>query len=130
LKTQKAGAISVIIYNNVFDLLEYEAKDNVIKIPSVDIEQSLGERIAKLLQVDPIKLDFSQGMSEFESSEGGHITDFSPWEPGLCTEIKPYIGALDGHIYSIYHMTKDNYATMIGTSMATPYTAASAALYL
>ncbi|KAG0356485.1 hypothetical protein BG005_004590 [Podila minutissima] len=63
-------------------------------------------------------------------ASGGKISDFSSWGPDARLKYKPDVVSPGGMIYSTFPMAKGGFATLQGTSMASPYMAGVQALYL
>lgn len=61
---------------------------------------------------------------------GGKLSTFTSWGPSFEAQIKPEIGAPGGYIYATYPLNQGGYAIISGTSMASPYIAGVAALYM
>ncbi|KAF9973794.1 hypothetical protein BGZ73_002954 [Actinomortierella ambigua] len=61
---------------------------------------------------------------------GGKMSDFSSWGPDARLKYKPDIVTPGGLIYSTFPLASDGFATLQGTSMASPYMAGVMALYL
>ncbi|KAM0326773.1 hypothetical protein ACHAQA_006647 [Verticillium albo-atrum] len=65
-----------------------------------------------------------------ESYAMGRINEFSSWGPTLDARMKPDISAPGGSIFSTWPVDSGSWAVISGTSMAAPYIAGVAALYL
>ncbi|KAG0086258.1 hypothetical protein BGZ92_008284 [Podila epicladia] len=63
-------------------------------------------------------------------ASGGKISDFSSWGPDARLKYKPDVISPGGMIYSTFPMAKGGFATLQGTSMASPYMAGVQALFL
>ncbi|ORZ33432.1 peptidase S8/S53 domain-containing protein [Catenaria anguillulae PL171] len=60
---------------------------------------------------------------------GGQPSDFTSWGPGPTLVMKPDVIAPGGNIYSSYPRRQGSYASLSGTSMASPYLAGVSALF-
>ena len=105
----EAGAIAVIIYNNVFGEIMMTVGNNA-KIPAVSIGKDEGEVMAAR----------PNGVIEFDwdNKAGPFMSDFSSWGPTPDLKLKPEITAHGGNILSAVPGGK--YEEMSGTSMAAP----------
>ncbi|KAG0332559.1 hypothetical protein BG000_009906 [Podila horticola] len=63
-------------------------------------------------------------------ASGGKISDFSSWGPDARLKYKPDLISPGGMIYSTFPLAKGGFATLQGTSMASPYMAGVQALFL
>ncbi|MBE0686058.1 MAG: S8 family serine peptidase [Anaerolineaceae bacterium] len=131
LKAFQAGAVGVVIYNNVpgvvngtlgAPLAGYE------HLPVVGISQADGMFIQA--QAAPITMTWTDQLDSFVSPTGGLISSFSSYGLSPDLTLKPDIGAPGGNIYSTYPLEKGGYATMGGTSMSSPHVAGAVALLL
>ncbi|MBQ2686222.1 MAG: leucine-rich repeat protein [Clostridia bacterium] len=106
---QEAGAIAVLIYNNVYGDITMTI-GNHAKIPAVSIGKDEGEMLAAL----------KTGTLEFDLSNkaGPFMSDFSSWGPTPDLKLKPEITAHGGNIKSA--VVGGEYDEMSGTSMAAP----------
>ena len=106
---QEAGAIAVIIYNNVYGDITMTI-GNHAKIPAVSIGKDEGEMLAA----------FETGTFEFDLSNvaGPFMSDFSSWGPTPDLKLKPEITAHGGNINSA--VVGGEYDELSGTSMAAP----------
>ncbi len=105
----EAGAIAIIVYNNVFGDIIMTAGNNV-KIPIVSIGKDDGEELAKRA-TGTMKFDY-------HNQAGPFMSDFSSWGPNPDLTLKPEITAHGGNIYSA--VPGGGYDKLSGTSMAAP----------
>ncbi|KAG0291090.1 hypothetical protein BGZ96_005492 [Linnemannia gamsii] len=73
---------------------------------------------------------FSSTDQVLRLASGGKISDFSSWGPDARLQYKPDIVTPGGMIYSTFPLAKGGFATLQGTSMASPYMAGIQALFL
>ncbi len=105
----EAGAIAVIIYNNVFGDIMMTV-GNHIKIPAVSIGKDDGDVLAAQ-ETGTIVFDFN-------NEAGPFMSDFSSWGPTPDLKLKPEITAHGGNILS--SIPGGGYEEQSGTSMAAP----------
>ncbi|MBE6633080.1 MAG: hypothetical protein E7620_01915 [Ruminococcaceae bacterium] len=105
----EAGAIAVIIYNNVFgDIMMTIGND--AKIPAVSIGKDDGD----LLAMQP----GGTLLFDINNLAGPFMSDFSSWGPNPDLTLKPEITAHGGNILSA--IVGGGYDKLSGTSMAAP----------
>ncbi len=105
----EAGAIAVIIYNNVFGDITMTI-GNDAKIPAVSIGKDEGDRLAAH-EVGTLTFDLANVAGPF-------MSDFSSWGPNPDLSLKPEITAHGGNIISA--IVGGEYDKQSGTSMAAP----------
>jgi hypothetical protein len=127
---QEAGAVAAIIYNKEFGQITPGVEDPTVTIPVMGIKQSDGLKILESLSKGKTTLSFGSEKKAYDNPTGGKLSDFSSYGPGPELEIKPDVAAPGGLILSTWPLAMGGYNTISGTSMATPYTAGSIALYL
>lgn len=69
-------------------------------------------------------------LGSFPSPTAGLISDFSSYGLAPDLSVKPDIGAPGGDIYSTYPIEQGSFASLSGTSMASPHVAGAVALML
>lgn len=124
-----AGAAGVLIYNNTTGLLSPSVVGNPpITIPTVLISQADGLSINARLDAGPVTMTWSSLVASLPSPTGGQVSSFSSYGLPPDLSFKPDLGAPGGNIYSTYPLELGGYASLSGTSMASPHVAGAAAL--
>lgn len=131
LNAQKAGASAVIIYNNAAGpFAGTVAGAEKITIPVVTISRELGQTIVAKL---PTTLTWTDGHGSYVNPTGNTLDTSSSFGLSAELDLKPDLGAPGGLIRSTYPLSLDDgsgYATLSGTSMASPHVAGVAALVI
>jgi subtilisin family serine protease len=125
-----AGAYWVLLYNNEQPLATFEPEDYQTMLAV--IEDFSGEAIVKAIAAGAkVTADFSATTDEIVGlpwAFGGRASYFTSWGGLNELQFKPDVAAPGGEIFSTF--PDDRWSTQSGTSMAAPYVAGVAALYV
>ena len=145
INAQSAGALAVVLYNNVPGLLNASVIPPTappglpaVTIPVVGVSDVDGNLIDSRLQAggpDSVTLTWTTEIATIPNlPSGGLISAFSAYGLAPDLTLKPDIGAPGGAIRSTYPLDHpaggNGYATLSGTSMSSPHTAGAVALLL
>ncbi len=132
INAQNAGAVGAVLYDNVVaaPLNPTVAGTPSVNIPVVGTTKAFGDVLDGRLASGPVELTWTSGTDSFPNAVGGYISAFSAYGLSPDLSLKPDIGAPGGAIYSTYPLESGGYATISGTSMASPHVAGAAALLL
>jgi subtilisin family serine protease len=128
INAEAAGATAVVIHNSSPGLFNGTLGSPVATVPVVGI--SLDDGLFIRAQAAPIMMTWMDGLTQEANPLGGLIASSSSYGLAADLSIKPDIGAPGAGIYSTYPLESGGYATLSGTSMASPHVAGAAALYL
>ncbi|KAJ0383579.1 hypothetical protein COL922a_010196 [Colletotrichum nupharicola] len=124
------GAQYILIYNNESPLAQLYTDDYQSALAV--IERHSGEGIVEGVKAGArVTADFSAGPDDvvgLPRDFAGLPSSFTSWGGLYNLELKPDIAAPGGEIFSAY--PTDSFSTLSGTSMACPYVAGVAALYI
>ncbi|HWI65278.1 MAG TPA: S8 family serine peptidase, partial [Symbiobacteriaceae bacterium] len=133
-RAMRMGAAAAIIHNNADGMFSgtLGTPDNggTPWIDSVSMSRADGLRLRSLAAAGAVTITFTPDPIAVANPNAGQISSFSSWGPSPDLTLKPDLGAPGGSIYSTYPLAQGGYASLSGTSMASPHVAGAAALII
>jgi subtilisin family serine protease len=133
-RAMRMGAAAAIIHNNAAGFfsgtLGTEDNADTPWIPSLSMSREDGNRLRGLAAGGSVSITFTPNSHSAGNPNAGQISSFSSWGPSPDLSLKPDLGAPGGSIYSTFPMALGGYASLSGTSMASPHVAGAAALII
>jgi minor extracellular serine protease Vpr len=128
---QTAGAIGVVLYNNVAGRVSPTVVGPVaITIPVVAVSDTEGVLLNDRIAAGTTTLTWTNQVGKFQNATAGLASSFTSYGLTAELDLKPDVAAPGGLIRSTYPLEKGGSALLSGTSMASPHTAGAAALIL
>lgn len=129
LRAAKAGAIGIVVANNIEGDPFIMGGEEKIEIPAMMVTQTLGNRFKEAMAKGEVTIDFQTDQKVEKPQLIDTLTGFSSRGPrSLDALIKPEISAPGANVISAEMGAGDKGIKFSGTSMAAPHIAGVAAL--
>ncbi|KAM0452776.1 hypothetical protein ACHAO4_005195 [Trichoderma viride] len=130
------GGKYLLYYNTIAGALSVEVSTVPQIIGAGMVEDSTGAtwiaaiKDGKTVTLSMVALNEATKQVQFADNKatGGALSTYTSWGPTWEMDVKPQISSPGGNILSTYPVALGGYATLSGTSMACPLTAAAVAL--
>lgn len=119
---QAAGAVGVIVYNNMDGTTSMKINDGDGYIPCISISKAAGEYMVSQYESGTTKLTIGEG----KSADNLTMSSFSSWGCTPSLNLKPDLTAVGGNVLSA--VNGGEYGVKSGTSMASPQIAGASAV--
>jgi len=124
-----AGAAGVILFNNQSGFVSPSVTGATIPVVSITADD--GALLNQRMDAgQTLSLTWTANFAVTPDPAAGRISGFSSWGPSPDLSFKPDVMAPGGNIWSTYPVESGSYASLSGTSMASPHTAGSVALII
>ncbi|KAJ1962849.1 hypothetical protein IWQ62_003396 [Dispira parvispora] len=127
----KAGAIGMVVYNDVAGEPGVLSFEQEISIPAFSISQADGKYILdEIVKRGVVRVRIKNDLLPFNNTKPYTAASFTSMGPNPEGRIKPDISAPGVNVYSCLPKKMGSYGTASGSSMASPYVAGVAALLI
>ncbi|KAJ1963886.1 hypothetical protein IWQ62_003087 [Dispira parvispora] len=127
----KAGAIGMVVYNDVAGEPGVLSFDQEISIPAFSITQADGKYVLdEIAKRGEVRVRIKNDLLPFNNTKPYNTPGFTSMGPSPEGQGKPDISAPGVNIYSCLPKKMGSYGTASGSSMASPYVAGVAALLI
>jgi minor extracellular serine protease Vpr len=125
---EAAGAVAMVLYNNVAGRQSITVAGNpAVNIPVIAVSDVEGVAMNNLIEGGNTLMTWNDTVGTITNASAKLLNADSSYGLTATLDLKPDVGAPGGYIYSTYPLELGGYASLNGTSMASPHVAGAVA---